>query len=103
MDVYGRRNSILYAWHNEPLPSALFRMVEMSVKGLALGVKVGRTSNMLHGLVLGYRACWEERGERRPVPRQVNRLFRRLWKRGPLLLEEIAAQLPGSTARRVLC
>lgn len=94
MDVYGSRNTILYAWHNEPFPSALIRMVEMSVKGVALGVRLGRPLNKVEGLLLGYRACWEERSERRPVSRQVNRVFRRLWKHGPLPLAEIAWAVP---------
>jgi GT2 family glycosyltransferase len=89
MDVYGSRNTILCAWYNEPLPSALVRMLEMSVKGIALGVKLGRPLNKARGVLLGYRACWEQRRERQPVPPDVNRLFRRLWKHGPLALEEV--------------
>jgi glycosyltransferase involved in cell wall biosynthesis len=94
MDLYGRRNTILYAWYNEPLPSALVRMVEMSAQGLASGISVRRPGAAVHGLLLGYRACWEHRRERRPLPRPVIKLFRQLWKRGPLPLSEIEGAVP---------
>jgi hypothetical protein len=92
--VYGRRNLILYAWHNEPLSSAVFRIAEMTALGLVLGVRVGRPLAAVHGVLLGYGACWQERRERRPLPRSVIRAFRRLWKRGPLPLAELDLLLP---------
>jgi GT2 family glycosyltransferase len=93
MDLYGRRNTILYAWYNEPIPSALVRMAEMSVQGIASGVRVGRPLAALRGLALGYRACWDERARRRPLPRNAIRLFRRLWKHGPLPLADVERSL----------
>jgi glycosyltransferase involved in cell wall biosynthesis len=89
MDLNGRRNAILCAWYNEPLPAALVRMAEMSAVGIVSGVRVGRPLNAVRGLGLGFRACWQERDARRPVRRGVNRAFRRLWKQGPLPLAEI--------------
>jgi GT2 family glycosyltransferase len=94
MDLYGRRNTILYAWHNEPLPSAAVRMAEMTAQGLVSGLRVRRPAAAVRGLALGYRACWEQRRERRPLPRPVIRLFRRLWKQGPLPLAEVERSLP---------
>jgi len=96
MDLYGRRNTILYAWYNEPFPSVAFRMLEMSAQGIVSGLRVGRPAAAVRGLLLGYRACWQERAERRPLPREVIRLFRRLWKHGPLPLDEIERFLPAS-------
>ncbi|HZQ64817.1 MAG TPA: glycosyltransferase [Gaiellaceae bacterium] len=96
MDLYGRRNVILCAWYNEPLPSALVRIAEMSAVGLWSGLRVRRPVNALHGLWLGYRACWAERRHRRPVARPVNRAFRRLWKRGPLPLSSVEGALSGA-------
>jgi GT2 family glycosyltransferase len=93
MDLNGRRNAILCAWYNEPLPAALVRMAEMSAVGIVSGVRVGRPLNALRGLALGYRDCWRQRAERRPVRRGVNRAFRRLWKQGPLPLAEIEPML----------
>lgn len=89
MDLYGRRNAILCAWYNEPLPDALVRIAEMSAVGVTSGIRVGRPLNAVRGLALGYRDCWRERAGRRPVRRGVNRAFRRLWKHGPLQLDEI--------------
>jgi GT2 family glycosyltransferase len=89
MDLYGRRNAVLCAWYNEPLPDALVRMAEMSALGMSSGIRVGRPLNALRGLALGYRDCWRERAARRPVRPNVNRAFRRLSKHGPLPLAEI--------------
>lgn len=94
MDLYGRRNSILYAWHNEPWPDAAVRVVEMTVKGIGWGVVIRRPLTMLLGLAQGYHACWLERRNRAPVPRGINRVFRRLWKRGPLPLTVVEPMLP---------
>lgn len=95
MDLYGRRNAILCAWYNEPLPAALVRFAEISAIGISSGVRVGRPLNALRGLGLGYRDCWRERAERRPVRPSVNHAFRRLWKDGPLPLAEIEPLLAG--------
>jgi glycosyltransferase involved in cell wall biosynthesis len=89
MDLYGRRNAVLCAWYNEPLPDALVRIAEMSAVGISSGIRVGRPLNALRGLALGYRDCWRDRGARRPVRRGVSRAFTRLRKDGPLPLAEV--------------
>ena len=89
MDLYGRRNAVLCAWYNEPLPDALLGIAEMSAAGIASGIRVGRPLNALRGLAYGYRDCWRERASRKPVGRGVNRAFRSLRKHGPLPLAEI--------------
>jgi GT2 family glycosyltransferase len=94
MDLYGRRNIVLYAWFNEPLPGMLGRIVEMSIQGVASGVRVRRPLAALRGLGMGFMGCWTFRAERRPLPADVIRVFRRLWKRGPLPLREIEHALP---------
>jgi GT2 family glycosyltransferase len=99
MDLYGRRNTILYAWYNEPLPSAAFRIAEMTAQGLVSGVRCRRPLAAVRGLALGYRACWQQRHERRPVPRRVVHAFRQLWKHGPLPLDEVVPFLPPTSAR----
>jgi glycosyltransferase involved in cell wall biosynthesis len=94
MDLYGRRNDILYSWHNEPFPYAPLRMAEMTVKGIGWGFKVGRPLSMLRGLAMGYRACWAERGQRAPVPREIARLARKQRKGRSRPLAEMEAELP---------
>jgi glycosyltransferase involved in cell wall biosynthesis len=89
MDLYGRRNAVLCAWYNEPLPDAFLGIAEMSAAGIASGIRVGRPLNALRGLAYGYRDCWRERAARKPVGRGVNRAFRSLRKHGPLPLAEI--------------
>jgi GT2 family glycosyltransferase len=100
MDLYGRRNVILYAWYNEPFPSVAVRMVEMTAQGLLSGISVGRPGAAVDGILRGYRACWDERHQRRPVSRSVIRVFRRLWKHGPLPFSAIEPQLPPLPAGR---
>jgi len=89
MDLYGRRNAVLCAWYNEPLPDAFLGIAEMSAAGIASGIRVGRPLNALRGLAYGYRDCWRERAARNPVGRGVNRAFRSRMKHGPLPLAEI--------------
>ena len=89
MDLYGRRNAVLCAWYNEPLPDALLGIAGDNFDGIASGIRVGRPLNALRGLAYGYRDCWRERGGRRPVGRGVSRAFRSLRKHGPLPLAEI--------------
>jgi glycosyltransferase involved in cell wall biosynthesis len=94
MDLYGRRNDILYSWHNDPFPYAPLRMAEMTVKGIGWGFKVGRPLRMLHGLAMGYRACWQERGRREAVSSEVARLARTLRKARSRRLAEVEEHLP---------
>jgi GT2 family glycosyltransferase len=94
MDLYGRRNTILYAWFNEPLPGMLARLVEMSIQGVVSGVRVRRPLAALRGLGMGFADCRTFRADRRPLPSDVIRVFRRLWKRGPVLLPEFDNALP---------
>jgi hypothetical protein len=53
---------------------------------------------MAHGLLLGYRACWDERGQRRPVAREAYRLDRRLRRLGPQRIEDVERLIPGRVA-----
>jgi GT2 family glycosyltransferase len=89
MDVFGRRNEILYAWHNDPLPFAPARMAVMTWRGLLLGLRERRLARMARGLALGYAACWSERRRRRPVSTAAFRLDRTLRRSGPRPLAEI--------------
>lgn len=98
MDLYGRRNAILYAWWNEPFPAVLARMAEMTAVGLVTGVRAGRPLAAVRGLALGYAWCWRERARRRPVPPSVSRAFRLLWKKGPLRLSDVEGLLPAPSA-----
>lgn len=94
MDLFGRRNDILFAWHNEPWPYAATRMAGLTAKGLLLGLRSRRLIRMTRGLALGYRACWRERGRRRPVTTATARLDRLLRRTGAEPLGRIEQLLP---------
>jgi glycosyltransferase involved in cell wall biosynthesis len=94
MDLYGRRNDVLFGWHNVPMPEALVHTAGTALNGLRHGVRVRRPWNMVRGMAMGVRAVPATWGERRPVRREVYRLFRRLWKGGPTPLSAVAAKLP---------
>ena len=49
---------------------------------------------MARGLLMGFAACRQARGGRRPVPHPVYRLSRLLNKRGAVPLTDVAAALP---------
>jgi glycosyltransferase involved in cell wall biosynthesis len=93
MDYYGRRNDVLFAWHNVPWPSAIGHALGATVLGTLLGFKCGRPLRMLRGLAGGYGMIVPEWHERRPVSRATYRLSR-LLKRTPMRLADIEPLLP---------
>jgi glycosyltransferase involved in cell wall biosynthesis len=93
MDYFGRRNDILFAWHNVPFPYLPFHLAVTTVHGLALAL-ARRSFAMLRGLAGGYARAWDGRRDRRPVSPQVYRLARRLKKRGPVRLDDVERSLP---------
>lgn len=102
MDVCGRRNSILFAWHNVPMPYLPLHLVGTATNGLAFGLKAGRPRTALRGLFLGFRALGTVRRQRRPVGGAIYRLHRRLKKGGPLPLSQIERQLPALGPTRAI-
>jgi glycosyltransferase involved in cell wall biosynthesis len=94
MDLYGRRNDILFPWYNVPMPYTPAHLLATTLKGLRFGVKVRRPWRMIRGLGMGYAAIFHERRKRRPVRKETYRLMRRLQKSGPILLSEVESGLP---------
>jgi glycosyltransferase involved in cell wall biosynthesis len=94
MDFYGRRNDILFAWHNVPMPYLALHLVATTLNGLRAGLKTGRLFRMLQGMGAGYRDCMRERRERRPVAAAIYHLSRRLKKGGPAALDSMEPLLP---------
>ena len=94
-DVYGRRNDVLFGWHNAPATALPMHLAGTVVNGLWHGVRVRRPVNMVRGLIRGFAAlagpAW--RG-RRPVSPVVYRLFRELKTGGPQPLEAVLGRLP---------
>jgi glycosyltransferase involved in cell wall biosynthesis len=84
MDVYGRRNDVLFAILNVPWPWFPFHLGSVTVRGLVFGIKVGRPMRMLRGLLLGYLSGLKYWRQRKPVRLATYVLFRRLRHAGPL-------------------
>jgi glycosyltransferase involved in cell wall biosynthesis len=94
MDLYGRRNDILFAVHNVPFPYLPVHLLMTSAQGVKFGFITGRPLRMMHGLAMGWLASAREIANRQPVDPKVYRLIRRLRRAGMLELCEIEADLP---------
>ncbi|GJG89040.1 hypothetical protein tb265_42210 [Gemmatimonadetes bacterium T265] len=84
MDRWGARNTILFTWHNVPMPYLVAHMAATSVNAFAAGVRAGTTGRKLRGMAAGYADCLRQRQERTPVRGETYRLYRRLKTGGPL-------------------
>jgi glycosyltransferase involved in cell wall biosynthesis len=78
MDLYGRRNNVLFAWCNVPLMNLPGRLLAATFHGIRHGVRQRHILRMMHGLGMGYAAIFRYWGERRPVAAGAYRAFRRL-------------------------
>ena len=70
MDYYGRRNDILFAWHNVPMPYFPIHLLGTTLNGFASAVRARRFQKMLEGMARGYVDCFRWRTKRRPVARR---------------------------------
>ena len=94
-DFYGRRNDVVHAWHNVPMPSFPIHLAGTIFNGLRAAVTEAQNpGRMLLGTFTGCLDCLRYWNKRQPVPEKIYRLSRRLKKRGPLPLEEIEGMLP---------
>lgn len=98
MDFYGRRNDVLFAWHNVPMPWLPCHLAGTTVNGLWSAVRAHHPLHMVRGILCGYVGCVLHWGLRSPVAAPVYRLHRRLKKCGPCTLESIEADLPRMAA-----
>jgi glycosyltransferase involved in cell wall biosynthesis len=94
MDLYGRRNDVLYAWHNVPMPYFPMHLLVTTLKGIRFGLSVGRPLRMIQGLAMGYGAILHELAHRRPPSRRTYQIARLLRKRRATPIEEVAGILP---------
>lgn len=93
-DFSGRRNDILFCWHNVPMPYFPLHLLGTTLNGLAFGVRAGRFWKMFAGMASGYANSLGRWKERQPVSPEIYRLHRSLKKHGPRLLSEIQQRLP---------
>lgn len=101
MSYYGRRNDVLFAAHNVPLPHVAVHLLGTTFVGLRFTLRQGFNRNALAGLRgigAGYAAAaagWFH--HRRPVSAKVYRLARELKHHGSVPLSEIAHRVPAPT------
>jgi glycosyltransferase involved in cell wall biosynthesis len=93
MDLYGRRNEILFIWQNAPARYVPFRLVRASVGGVVDGFRQRRPWRMMQGVIWGWIAMPSISRFRNPVSPESFRLFRKLIRRGSIPLDEIENQL----------
>jgi GT2 family glycosyltransferase len=93
MDYYGRRNEVLFAYHNVPgllLPKYL---LGAAVNTVRTAIRYGRVRHFLQGLLAGYRDCIRFGDRRTPVRPRTMRLFRRLRDTDALRLCSVLQQM----------
>jgi GT2 family glycosyltransferase len=91
MDFYGRRNDVLFAWRNVPMPHLPTHLIVTTLNGLDTAFSSGGSAQMLLGIGSAYRDIVLNRYGRRPVSKLTYRLHRTLRKDGPRPLQEIVA------------
>jgi glycosyltransferase involved in cell wall biosynthesis len=104
MDYFGRRNDVLFAWQNVPMPYFPVHLAGTTLNGLMTAYRLRRFKKMTAGLLRGYLDCFRFRRKRRPVSRAAYRLYRYLKKAGPRRLSEVEPVLPplGQTSHHQL-
>jgi len=90
--VYARRNDILYAWLDVPMPYLPFHVVGTVMKGIWFGLRMGRVRWMVEGVLAGLAACAAHRGERRAIGTAAYRMSRYLRKHRPVLMERVIGE-----------
>jgi glycosyltransferase involved in cell wall biosynthesis len=94
MDFYGRRNDILFAWQNVPMPYFPVHLLATTFNGFIYALRSRRPSSMMAGILSGYFDMCLNRHWRQPVSRSSYRLQRALKKRGPKTMDDIETLLP---------
>jgi GT2 family glycosyltransferase len=93
MDFYGRRNDILFAWKNVPMPHLPVHLLGTTLNGLVHAARTGRPFAMVRGMLSGYSEIFSE-SRWEPVSNDVYFLYRMLKKRGPRMLADVEQFLP---------
>jgi glycosyltransferase involved in cell wall biosynthesis len=94
MDLYGRRNDVLFAWHNVPMPYFPLHLLGTTAKGVRFGIRVKRPWRMIQGLAMGYAAMAHDLTRRRAPSRRTYQISRLLRNRQCAALDEIEPLLP---------
>jgi glycosyltransferase involved in cell wall biosynthesis len=93
MDLFGRRNDVLFAWLNVPTLFLPVHLAGILFNGMRFGFRVGRPARMAYGLALGVASSFRYWAARAPVSKQCYRLLRRIRKNGPQPLDQAVDSL----------
>lgn len=91
MDIYGRRNDVLFAVLNVPLVFLPLHLLSVIIKGILFGFSVGRPGRMIYGIGFGFVSAIRYFYLRKPVSIKTYLLFRRLRKHGPVRLHAVSS------------
>jgi glycosyltransferase involved in cell wall biosynthesis len=94
VNFFGRRNDVLFAWHNVPMPRFPFHLAATTVNGFCTVARGQYRSGMMMGMLSGYFDICRRWKEREPVSQEIYRLHRLLKKQGPKSIYEIEQFLP---------
>ncbi len=90
----GRRNDVLFSWHNVPSVSLLTHLGGTTVNAVRTAVGSGCFWPMIKGTASGYADIFRLWNKRQPVSQNIYQLHRELKKNGPQLLEDVEPLLP---------
>ena len=96
-DFCGRRNDLLFAWHNVPTPQLPLHLAGTTIKGVVSSLRAPNTVSSLKGMAAGYAQIAGHKVTREPVTAAVYRLHRQLKINGPLPLRMIESDLPAAS------
>jgi glycosyltransferase involved in cell wall biosynthesis len=94
----GRRNDLLHAFWNVPMPYLAVRVLKVTLHSLWFAVAWRQPRAVVRGLARGFRDGLGAWRARRPVSRATYRLDHDIRKRGPLPLQDVAPRLEASRA-----
>jgi GT2 family glycosyltransferase len=94
---YSRRNDVLHAWRNVPMPYLPGRLVKVLARSAVMGVALRRPGAAARGTARGAWDALRNQRERRPVGRSVYRAARVLKAREAIPLAELEPVLPPLT------
>jgi GT2 family glycosyltransferase len=76
INLYGRRNNILFTWCNVPLPFFLAHLPATTVNGFRIGLRQGKLGVHVRGLAMGFAGIVRHFRQRKPVRGITYRRFR---------------------------
>ena len=88
MDIFGRRNDILFPFHNAPWPFLVSHLLGTTFHGLTFGLRQRKMLRSIRGIVRGYFDGVRAIPRREPVQIHVYRLLRQLRQFGSMPMEE---------------